>query len=155
MIQREWHGIDGTAGLGHWTHDSNGSLSPRPSWTAHSNGQLFHEGQPLYIHTYIHTAPHKKINTYHERVWDAKMLDTLYTMMASSYVCSCSSVHHLIIAFKVEDGAKKASCRDYLTGRKNSSDLLVYALFRISVLTFENKVLTMMTKTWHGLYLLY
>ena len=27
--------------------------SPRPSWTARSNGQ-FHEGQPLYIHTYIH-----------------------------------------------------------------------------------------------------
>ena len=26
MSQREWHGIDGTVGLGHWTHDPDGSL---------------------------------------------------------------------------------------------------------------------------------
>ena len=26
MIQCDWHGIDGTEGLEHWTHGSNGSL---------------------------------------------------------------------------------------------------------------------------------
>ena len=30
MIQREGRGIDGTAGLGHWTHFTDGPLPPGP-----------------------------------------------------------------------------------------------------------------------------
>ena len=51
MTQREWHGIDGTAGLGYWTHDPDGSLPlaqlERPiPWASPRRATS--------IHTYIH-----------------------------------------------------------------------------------------------------
>ena len=49
MTQREWHGIDGTAGLGYWTHEPDGSL-PLAQLECPSRGNL-HKGRPLYIHT--------------------------------------------------------------------------------------------------------
>ena len=54
MIQREWHGIDGTVGLGYWTHKANGSLPlahlDRPiPWAS--------PGRATSIHTYIHSHP--------------------------------------------------------------------------------------------------
>ena len=43
-------GIDGTAGLGHWTHFIDGPLR-QAQLNARFHGQ-FHKGPPLYIHTY-------------------------------------------------------------------------------------------------------
>ena len=52
MTQREWRGIDGTAGLGYWTHEPDGSL-PLAQLERRSHGHL-HKGWPLYIQTYTY-----------------------------------------------------------------------------------------------------
>ena len=54
MVQREWRGAVGTAGLGYWTHDPDGSLPlaqlERPiPWASPRRATSIH----TYIHTYM------------------------------------------------------------------------------------------------------
>ena len=53
MIQREWRGADGTAGLGYWTHETDGSLPlaklERPiSWASPQRATSIHTYIPMY-----------------------------------------------------------------------------------------------------------
>ena len=50
--QRAWHVIDGTTGLGYWTHNTDGSL-PMPSWTPDPMGNSMKANLYTHIHTYV------------------------------------------------------------------------------------------------------
>ena len=83
-------------GLGYWTHESRMGSSPWPSWYARSHGQ-FHEGEPLYLRTYIHRLSHQWPEVWHLLAHQFHVFSDNLTGNVISRTCLCSYSRYLIL----------------------------------------------------------